>query len=159
MSDITGTVSLPTNEEPASIQPARTLLTVVDTVYHQPAGGSPVTVLGDACRFHRELISDEQVYERRRVIGQEWVQIDCGWVERCGMLVVRNLEGQFSVLPTPEQREAVGRRVLELSFDGNTCHIQVPPQESCRFYPSDARLIYIRCREGSARYTVGLVPE
>lgn len=150
--------TLPENNQPDS-SPAPSMLTVVETVYHQPSGGFPATMLGDASRFHRELSSDEQAYERHRVLKNNWETLDCGWVEKCGMLLIRNDEGQFQVVPTPEQRAEVMRRVILVSFNGDQPAILVPPGETCRFYPVDANLICLRCVEGTARYTVCLVPE
>jgi len=132
---------------------------VVDNVYHQVPDGPPSTVGGDASRFSRELDSDEQVYERHKVAKNEWEPLDCGWIDKCGMLVVRNDEGHFAVNPTEEQRKEVYRRIVEVSFDGVKSRIQVPPQETCRFYPTDVKSIFLRCREGNARYTLCLVPE
>ena len=159
--------TLPENAQPdSSPVPAPSTLTVVETVYHQPAGGFPDTLLGDASRYHRELASDEQAYERHRVLKTAWEPLDCGWVEKCGMLLIRNDEGQFHTIPTPEQRAEVMRRVIQVAFgdeDPSPCSktavILVPPGETCRFYPADAKLIRLRCIEGNARYTICLVPE
>jgi hypothetical protein len=134
-------------------------LTVVETLYHQPAGGFPATMLGDASRFYRDLSSDEQAYERHRALKGDWEPLDCGWIDRCGMLLVRNDEGQFTVNPTPDQRAEVSRKVIEMSFDGERTSILIPPTETCRFYPADIKQIKLRCHEGVARYTICLLPE
>jgi hypothetical protein len=136
------------------------MVTVVETVYHQPAGLSPVTVLGDSSRFHRELKSNEQHYERHRVATEEWKQLDTGWVDSVGMLLVKNEEGQFPVVPTEEYKAEVMSRVLQLSFDaGKVVHILVLPGETIRFTPKDAKMIYVNCAHETARYTVAALPE
>jgi hypothetical protein len=134
-------------------------LTVVENLYHQPTEGFPAMAFGDASRFSRELQSDEQPYERHRVAKETWEPLDCGWIERCGMLMVRNDEGHFSVNPTQEQRAKVARRVLVVSFGESEDAILLPPLETCRFYPADVKQMQIRCREGTARYTLYLIPE
>lgn len=161
---MTDVATLPQREqdgEPAPmVNPSQSSrLVVVESVYHQPADGPPTTATGDIVRFGRDLASDEQPYERHKVVKESWEPLDCGWIDRCGMLLLRNDEGHFAINPTPEQREAAMRRVIELSFDGEHSAISVPPRESCRFYPADAGNIRLRCREGSARYTVHLTPE
>lgn len=139
--------------------PLHNRLTVVDSVYYQPTDGSPTTAMGDASRFSRELQSDEQPYERHKLAKDGWEPLDHGWIDRCGMLVLRNDEGHFAVNPTPEQRAAVFERVIEVSFGDDKCRILVPPLETCRFYPDDVCCMQLRCRTGTARYTLYLVPE
>jgi hypothetical protein len=151
---------LPEDKSPVISVPNRDRLTVVETVYHQAAEGFPSVALGDATRFSRELDSDEQPYERHRVAGEKWEPLDCGWIDAAGMLIIRNDEGHFAVNPTPEQKaEVFNKRVIELSFDGQNSAVQVPPTETCRFYPTDIKQIYLRCREGKARYSIYLIPE
>ena len=154
-------IEIPTIEDspPVISVPTKSRLTVVENVYHQPAEGFPTTAMGDASRFHRELDSDEQPYERHKVAKDGWEPLDCGWVDRCGMLLVRNDEGHFSVNPTAEQVAEVLRRVIEISFGDDEGRILVPPTETCRFYPVDVKQLQLRCREGTARYTLYLIPE
>lgn len=153
--------------------PRKSRITVVDMVYHQPADLPPTTMLGDAMRFSRELESDEQPYERRLLATEDWKPLDCGWISKVGMLLLRNDEGFFSVRPTPEQRAEVALRVIEITFDyclnpsdSPLCSstdpygrcILVPPGESCRFFPEDAKSLRVRCRSGRAQYTISLSP-
>jgi hypothetical protein len=120
----------------------------------------------DTVRFSRDLSSDEQPYERRTVVGESWTAVDCGWIDRCGMLMLRNEEGHFSVNPTPEQRAEVMRRVVEITFGtvlttgvpSREC-LLIPPKETCRFYPSDVKSLHLRCRAGKAQITLYLLPE
>jgi hypothetical protein len=152
---------LPKNSEPVITVPDKDRLTVVETVYHQSSQGFPTVALGDTTRFSRELASDEQPYERHKVAGEKWQPLDCGWIDSAGMLVIRNDEGHFAVNPTPEQKaEMFNKRIVELSFDGEHPVIQVPPTETCRFYPSNnIDQIKIRCKEGKTRYSIYLMPE
>jgi len=160
MSETSETLPLREDNPPVISTPTRSRLVVVENVYHQPADGFPTTAMGDTSRFHRELDSDEHPYERHKVAKGEWEPIDHGWVDRCGMLLVRNDEGHFSVNPTAEQVAEVLSRVIEVSFcDSQTPSILVPPTETCRFYPTDVKQMRLRCREGTARYTLYLIPE
>jgi hypothetical protein len=89
------------------IEIANSTLTVVDIIYYQPVNDSPITVLGDATRFSRKLDSNEDPYERRKVATEDWKPLDFGWIDKGGMLVIRNNEGLFSSNPTKEQKERV----------------------------------------------------
>ena len=161
-------IPAPTGEQSVAVTtPVRSRLTIVETIYHQPADGFPSTLLGDAVRFNHELQSDEQPYERHKFAREQWEPLDCGWIERAGLLLIRNDEGRFSVNPTPEQRTEVNRRVIELTFASSLvigeatrreC-LLIPPGETYPFLPSDASQLRLRCREGTARYTLCLIPE
>lgn len=94
----------------AEIPKAR--LVVLKSVYHQVAGQSPTLL--PPVNFSRNLASDEQAYTREMPVGEEWVQIERGWVEDVGYLAVANQEG--TLIPTNASREesslAQSRRLL-----------------------------------------------
>lgn len=144
-------------------------LVVVESVYHQPVGKEAKLI---ASRFSRELSSDEQPYQRELKASERWEPLDNGWIDKAGMLVIRNNEGQFlQTQPTEEERQEVAERVLEiccedrdaLSVD-NDFPISLFPQwwilpgESMRACPADLGSIYIRCRSGTAQFTLDLLP-
>jgi hypothetical protein len=135
-------------------------MSVVDMTYFQPVDGSPTTAFEEGVRFTREIESDEQPYTRRKVATEEWQALDHGWVEKCGMMLVRNNEGRFyAVNPTPEQRAEADKRVIEISFNGVDVHLVVRPTEVIRFSPVDVRQIKLRCRHDTAKYELYLIPE
>jgi hypothetical protein len=137
----------------------RNVVSVVEQVYWQPALDQPQQLLESACG--RELESDEQPYVRRLVVNEEWRPIDCGWIgDECGMFLLCNEEGKhLHKNPTPEQKASLDEKVVELRFDRNpTCFWYILPGESMRGCPSNAQSLFIRCRSGTARVTLTLLP-
>lgn len=160
---------LPAPEE--TIKPLEhAYLTVVETVYHQPAGGQPISVNGN---WGRQLTTDSQPYLRRLKVGPDWQTLDLGWLgedgEGVGLLVLVNTEGQFlAVNPTAVEKAATGARVVELAVEAapnpNTFETQIvpfaelSPGESLRYKPLDPRILKIRCRVGEAKVSLSLFP-
>jgi hypothetical protein len=128
--------------------------TVIETVYHHSTDTEPTSV---EAKFVRFLRSDDQPYKRKCKAQEAWSLIDTGWVESPSLLSIVNEEGRFlQVNPTKEQREAIDAAVLEISFDGATAHMYVPPGETFRVSPLVR--IHVRSRKGEAKYTVFAVP-
>jgi hypothetical protein len=138
-------------------------LGVVETVYLQRPGGQPVSV---ESRFSRRLLSDEQPYLRQFKVGPEWTLLDRGWLTECSCLVLSNEEGRFhQVQPTPEERDAALRKVVEVGvcFNDDMRDLiyrfaVVRPLESGRFEPADLAAIRIRCLDGPAKVSLTLFP-
>jgi hypothetical protein len=140
---------------PASSLPPKPRMTVVDIFYHQVFGEQPESV---ESRFERELSSDEQMYQRKKVATEEWQPIDLGWVKEVGTVFIQNIEGQFhSVNPTVEQKEEIAKRVLEFTFAQCKECFLIPPGESMRCSPTSAGSLMLRCRSGQAKYLVVVV--
>jgi len=137
---------------------AKDRLVVVETIYYQPVEANPITLLGDTSRYSRELLSSEQPYERHKVAKENWEKLDKGWINNCGLFILRNDEGKFSYNPTPVQILEASGRIIEISFNDSTPSILVPPGETCRFYPFDDK-IWIRSQKITARYTLCLIQE
>lgn len=142
---------------PVLSPPPNNRLTVVETVYHQTFGEQPVSV---ESRFERELQSDEQMYQRRKIATEEWQPLDLGWVEEVGCVVAQNTEGQFlQLIPTPEQRAENAKKILEVAYlPAAGMVFYVPPGESLRLYPSHPKQLVIRCQAGTVKYTVNIIP-
>jgi hypothetical protein len=144
----------------------RDRITVVEQVYHRPADGGEPTVA--ETRFSRELASQEQPFERRAKVGEDWQPLEHGWLESAGMLLISNEEGRhLQVNPTDEERLSISRRVLELIYameddellvPQSSCTWLIPPGESMRAYPSDVSRLCVRCQSGVARFTLRLYP-
>ena len=142
-------------------------LTVVGRVYHQQYGKSPSEI---ESRFDRELESREQVYTRCLEATEGWQRLDCGWLGRVGMLVIRNEEGKLQGQnPTDAELERAARKVLEVTYsrgplkgnrnDTNRLCWLIMPGESMRALPTHPTKLYVRCQSGTAEYTVFLVPQ
>jgi hypothetical protein len=139
-------------------------LTVVETVYHQPAGEPPVSV---DFRFSRDLDSVEQSYRRQLTATEDWKSLDHGWIEQAGMLVIQNLEGKFRANPTDEERAEAAAKVLEVAHRVDEdpaagvwdCAVWlVLPGESFRGCPSDIKRLVVRSRSAPLRFSVFILP-
>jgi hypothetical protein len=129
-------------------------IVVVETVYYRRAGQTSAV----DSRFSRNVIGEEQRYVREMKIGREWTSLDCGWVEKAGMLVVKNNLVRFNVLPTAEEKEALGDQILEISFSNRQAEILVYPGESMRIQPINLKDIAVRCGSGKTNITVVIIP-
>ncbi len=126
-------------------------ITVVETLYYLPPREEGQAV---GIPFSRELSSSEEAWERKFNVGSKWVPLPIGWVEKPGMLWLRNCEGDgLVVVPTTEERAAIASRVAEIGVALGDIYIafaRVRPGETIRFEP--AGLVFIRCcGDGAAR--------
>lgn len=149
-------------------------LTVITTVSFQPKDGPPTS---NGKPFDRVVKTDEQPYGPRRLkVGEEWTQLETGWLSEAGHVVIENDEGYWTQKqPTKEERAEAESKVLELCLmppeepGGRTmhspprtkpwCQWEVPPRESHRGTPSYLKGFMIRCRKGTARFTVTIYPK
>jgi hypothetical protein len=128
---------------------------VVETIYHQKKREQP-TSIGSA--FSRDLKTDELPYETFQNLTEDWSPLDVGWVETCGMLVIKNLEGIFTqTIPTEEEKTIADAKIVDVWFGGPIAEIEVPPTESSRFRATVP--IQVRCRSGGAKILVFAVPK
>lgn len=131
-------------------------LTVVEQIYHRPHDGEPTLI---ERRFSRELDTYEQVYKRQRVATEEWQLLDCGWIERAGMVIVHNEEGaRTQAIPTDLEKQEMVGRVIEVGYSSDKGTWLILPGESFRGYPDAVENLLIRCQRGSARYTIHVLP-
>lgn len=141
-------------------------IVVVENVYHQQHGEQPT---GVATRFSRTLGSEEQPYIRKATLGQDWQEIDRGWIEEPGLLVLINESGPPpSVIPSDEETMELAARLIEVAIkapgEGKgkgepfLMICRIPRGESLRIMPTDVAAIRIRCASGTARYSLYLFP-
>lgn len=138
-------------------------VTVVGTVYYQPARGQPK---GVKIAYSLSGVEDEQVYERPVQVGPEWQPVEYGWVKNPGMVIVSHDKVVLDVKPTKEQREWLEQRVIQLGIlnwagDRETV---APFQDvylgtSFPSTPPSFPLLRIRCPNGKARVTVYVIPK
>ena len=136
--------------------PQSSRLIVVETVYYQPMEGQPTTMLGEqGHRFVRQLDSDEEPYQRKKVATLEWQPLDRGWIEtECSCLLIRNDLPSLDETPDPNN-------VIEVSF--NTCAddgvLLIYPDESLRVCLLKLSSLRIRGRSEGLRYTLAIIPK
>lgn len=144
---------------PVAVLP-KTRVTVQERVYHQSAGDQPTLV---EHQFERVLRSDDQPYQHKTKITEDWRPLGESWIERASIVLIKNTEGRFpSVNPTPQERVVAERKIVEVGvLVGETVvpMMLVLPNECVRFTPIDFSLIRVRCRHGMACCVVSLMPE
>jgi hypothetical protein len=144
-----------------AIDPLADRLTIVETVYHQHLHQPPTAI---ETRYQRSLKTSEQVYSHQCTATEDWQPLELGWLKsNVGMLVITNDEGHFTqVNPTEAERETAEKKILELSYGVTITNPSwlILPRESFRGQPAPAWLdsLFIRCRSGSCKYTVNVVP-
>lgn len=84
-------------------------IVVVETVYHQGAGGEPTCV---EVKSSTQLTTDDQPYQYDLQAGPEWKRLETGWLEKCSMLLISN-EGKEPAEVGIKQTSA-GETVLPL---------------------------------------------
>jgi len=128
-------------------QPSR--LTVVERVYHQPAGQDAVAFESP---FYRFLSSEDTCYNRSLTVTPEWQQIDLAWVAKPAMLYLAN-----------EGRAPAGLDVIigiEPSSGLDPVPVaRIPAGESARLCPVAGAVLYAICPLGSGRLRVVAIPE
>jgi len=139
-------------------------ITVVELVYHQVNGEEDATC--SEARFSRQLeTSGEYPYVRHTKATEEWQHLDLGWIADvgCSMLTIENNEGYFKQrLPTEDEKTEVDKKAIELGYSPYASPILscflIPPKESFRCCPSNAKDLMIRCQSGEAKYTLTVFP-
>lgn len=129
-------------------------LVVIGHYYHQNPPGQPRDV---EVRFSRALKSEDQpILGRRFTVGEEWQKLDFGWIKEPGLIVIENLEGRFTQkIPFPEEEAAAALKVLEIGAPDHPVML-VPTNEIASLTPAGE--VFVRCRSGSARYSLSVVP-
>lgn len=134
-------------------------LTIVESIYHQPFGEQPTQVEN---RFEQILSSSEQPYQRKLKATEEWQQLDFGWLESVGMILIVNTEGKFLQLqPTEEEKEETAKKVLELCYRISVCPFgwSILPGASFRGQPNDPTTLHIRSQSGVTRFMLYAWPK
>lgn len=137
-------------------------LMVSEKIYHAQQGRQPTAV---ERTFTRWLESSEQAYLRDLTVGEEWELLDHGWIKTAiGMIHIINEEGAFrQVQPTAEDSAEASSRTIEIGIGpvkGGVpivCWV-IHAGESLRGSPVPGLELFIRCRKGSARYSLLVVP-
>lgn len=140
----------------SAVDPAASRITVIERVYHQVRGEQPK---GFETTFVLPTLGDDEPYSRKVKIVGQWTPLDLGWITRARMMILRNDEGKFPHrVPSPAERELASRKVVQVSFDGETPALDVHPTETARFSPSDLTRVWLRCLDGMAHGVVQLYP-
>lgn len=146
---------------------AKAELIVHNTAYHQCPNGQPG---GMQHRYSQQLASDDPPFTLPTLIlKEEWQRLPCGHVDNVGAISIRNDEGTFPItIPTDQERDEMSWRVIEIAAApkgyplGQLCRHAVIVRPGCsqilEFSSGDPQTIWIRCRRGTARCWLMVVP-
>lgn len=140
----------------------RARITIVSNLYHSIPGEASKGP--EAIRTYRWLNSDEQGYGRSVKIGEDWQEIDLGWLKdkEIGYIHFENdtrrLPGK---VPTQEELAILAEKVIEIGLwvgDMIWPLMYFPPEEGSGFAPIAPQNLRVRCRKGVAKLTYYVVP-
>lgn len=137
-------------------------LTFNEWIAYQPLSASPVDI--SPRPFSRNLVTDEQIWRREAIAGNDWARAPLGWLDDLPVaeIIITNEEGKFTqVQPSHEERAAAEARIIEVGIEANGTGVIVPitlvrPHHSFHLEPLGP--IYLRCQTDRAKYTIIAVP-
>ena len=125
-------------------------------VAHQLPNEQPTAI---SLQYVKQLESDEQPYQRRCKVGEEWEVLDLGWIEgKVSLIAIANLEGSFTqVNPTEEEKAESSHKILQIGC-GNQALFDIPPKETFVGSPSSVKELRIRCLSGYGKFNITIYP-
>lgn len=150
----------------------RAHLTVVETIYHQAGNDEQPTAVPHT--YMRALTSEEQAYSRVMSVGEDWMPLDSGWLQKCSQVWIHNQQLRRDANPTQDEREADSGRIVDVGIklpsteprdnwsppDGHPVPtLWLHPNDSMRAPFTDPAMVYLRCRNGVAKVRVVVFPE
>lgn len=131
-------------------------VSVTIQVTHEQHGEQPK---GVAPRFSRRLPKGVEAYVRRLKAQTEWHPLDMGWVPNPGYVLIENRTGAVpTVIPTEEEKAELARQVIELSFDGQTPVLEIPPGEFHFFRLCSGQRVFIRAAVADVPFQIFITP-
>lgn len=129
------------------ITEARARLVVVNSIYHQKAGGQPTQVDNITGGW---LETDEQPYDRHAEVGESWTQLESGWITESSLAVFCNEEGKDG-----------GTLQIYCGRDeaDPMTHLSVPPGKSCPLYPASVKYWMVKASSGIVHFRFTLFPK
>lgn len=166
---ITGSLSVPSNPPIGLPQPRQTRVTLITKLYYQPYGIEATAPT--SAPYEEMLATEEQAYQRRLKVGEEWVPIDFGWTAESGcsfLHVVNEYKVRRRITPSPEDRKEELMHVLEIGklIDDRHNPVTEHVEPFCVLYvgqpitlsPLGQVQYRIRSRYGEGHYSVYCIP-
>lgn len=143
-------------ERRVSIQqsgPKPNSITVVSNIYHR----TDFEVKDFTVRWEKPCKSQDDAYQRRVTVTQEWVEVDTGWVgESVGMLCIKNMHGgDYDPVKGMAPNDF---NVVQVSFTEDS-------EQAMLVYPNDALIcrptgkLFMRSRAGNIPVMILAIPE
>lgn len=93
-------------------QSPKTRITIVNSAYFQPVDGDPK--LFDR-KWSQALTTDEEPYQRKMKVGEEWQPLESGWLNgEASLLVIQNLKPRFDHNLSEAELKEVEEKAVEL---------------------------------------------
>ncbi len=111
----------------------------------------------------RILETEEQPYSRKLTIGEEWKEVDFGWLTgKTGFVVIQNTEGlRLRVNQSDDEKADTAKRIIRLvapDVEDNCFNPWlIHPYGGIHAGTPTGRL-RIRCQHDTARYTLTVIP-
>lgn len=102
----------------------------------------------------------EDPWTRRINVGEEWALPDLGWLsEKVSLLIFENLAGKGRASqPTAEEREAIAKQDIEVSFGAGLPACVIRPGKFILFEPVDAEAVRVRSLGGTVKMLLVALP-
>ena len=141
---------------PAACQDADTLgrVTVVESVYHREPGETPLQY---DSRYSVPVNTEESCYERRLKVSESPQRLGLGDLTSISQILIRSIIPRAQRNLSEEEKEEQAASVLELSCESIPL-MEIHPGESVRFTPVEDAEYWIRCRSGSTRFHLVVLP-
>lgn len=150
--------------DPKQQPKVKSQLTVVETIYHQPANKQPVAILPG---FSMDLITNDPALHQEFILTEEWEHLlpITNPMANCSQVMIANKEIEpRQTIPTEEEVAAEKAAIIEVGIV-DRCSVvsmmQVSRGQSIRFCPASSMLhkIRIRCLKGKTLAQISIYPE
>lgn len=129
------------------------------SMHFQQHGEMP---LSGNCNFSfNQKASDEPAFQRWQKFDEEWKQVETGWVDAVGYILLESRVGKgLNVNPSSEQKEEFTLQVIEVSaampLEDSMATMIIKP--GCAMMAEFTKAPWIRCRKGTAKVNVTVFP-
>ena len=137
-------------------------ITLILRAYHHSTDEQPFSIEPEP-NYTTECKTKEDPWTRRMKVGEEWEEVDLGWLQdTAGLVVLINTEGthRSQVNPSQEQRDETAKKLVEVrTCEGDINPLLLPPGEFLPIKVDNPRLLKIKSEHGRARVTVYAFPK
>lgn len=108
------------------------------------------------CGHTRDLSESDQPYMRELTATEEWQNLDYGWIENPGTILIETFPLRLPVNPSEEQRKAYEEGILELGYADSSGGCLIYPGQALPFNVTEPENLRIRSHKGDVRYRINV---